>query len=37
MLVHQAGHAFSRWTGLDPPLAAMAAAAGDELARRDLS
>jgi shikimate dehydrogenase len=34
MLVHQAGHAFSRWTGLEPPLAAMAAAARDELARR---
>jgi shikimate dehydrogenase len=34
MLIHQAGHAFSRWTGLDPPLAAMAAAARDELARR---
>jgi shikimate dehydrogenase len=27
MLVHQAGHAFRTWTGLDPPLAAMDAAA----------
>src|ERR1700676_2534611 len=27
MLVHQAGHAFLTWTGLDPPLAAMDAAA----------
>lgn len=34
MLVHQAAHAFSRWTGHEPPLAAMAAAARDELARR---
>ncbi|MEY2570622.1 MAG: shikimate dehydrogenase [Acidimicrobiaceae bacterium] len=23
MLVHQAGHSFKRWTGVDPPLAAM--------------
>jgi shikimate dehydrogenase len=34
MLVHQAGHAFSGWTGLDPPLAGMATAAREELARR---
>jgi shikimate dehydrogenase len=27
MLVHQAGHAFRAWTGLDPPLAAMDGAA----------
>jgi shikimate dehydrogenase len=27
MLVHQAGHAFRAWTGLDPPLASMDAAA----------
>ena len=27
MLVHQAGHAFRAWTGLDPPLGAMEAAA----------
>jgi shikimate dehydrogenase len=27
MLVHQAGHAFRRWTGDEPPLEAMAAAA----------
>jgi shikimate dehydrogenase len=34
MLVHQAGHAFRRWTGQDPPLAVMAAAARSELDRR---
>lgn len=28
MLVHQAGHQVRAWTGLEPPLAAMAAAAG---------
>lgn len=33
MLVHQAGAAFRLWTGADPPLAAMAAAAGRELVR----
>jgi shikimate dehydrogenase len=27
MLVHQAGHAFRAWTGVEPPLAAMEAAA----------
>jgi shikimate dehydrogenase len=27
MLVHQAGHAFRRWTGEEPPIEAMAAAA----------
>lgn len=27
MLVHQAAHAFRRWTGLEPPVAVMAAAA----------
>lgn len=31
MLVHQAGHAFRRFTGEDPPLAAMSAAALAEL------
>jgi shikimate dehydrogenase len=34
MLIHQAAHAFRRWTGEDPPLAAMSAAAVAELARR---
>jgi shikimate dehydrogenase len=34
MLVHQAAHQFRRWTGLEPPLAAMRAAALDELAAR---
>jgi shikimate dehydrogenase len=34
MLVHQAAHAFRRWTGDDPPVAAMAAAASAELDRR---
>jgi len=34
MLVHQAAHAFARWTGADAPVAAMAAAARDELDRR---
>lgn len=33
MLVHQAGHAFRRWTNLDPPLAAMSAAVLAEVAR----
>jgi shikimate dehydrogenase len=32
MLVHQAGHAFGAWTGLDPPLAVMEAAARGALA-----
>ena len=34
MLIHQAAHAFRRWTGEDPPLEAMSAAAMAELARR---
>jgi shikimate dehydrogenase len=34
MLVHQAAHAFRRWTGLEPPIDAMAGAARRELARR---
>lgn len=34
MLIHQAAHAFRRWTGEDPPLAVMSAAATAELARR---
>lgn len=33
MLVHQAGHAFRRWTKLEPPLAAMSAAVIAEVAR----
>ena len=33
MLIHQAAHAFCLWTGEDPPLAAMSAAALAELAR----
>ena len=33
MLIHQAGHAFRRWTGEDPPLEAMSAAAVVELTR----
>jgi len=37
MLVHQAAHAFRRWTGEDPPLDAMTAATRRELARRALS
>ena len=35
MLIHQAAHAFRLWTGEDPPLAAMSAAAMRELAHRD--
>jgi shikimate dehydrogenase len=35
MLVHQAGHAFRLWTGLEPPIQAMTAAAHAELASRD--
>jgi shikimate dehydrogenase len=34
MLVHQAAHAFVRWTGAEAPVAAMAAAARAELDRR---
>jgi shikimate dehydrogenase len=34
MLVHQAAHAFRRWTGEDAPVAAMADAAAAALARR---
>jgi shikimate dehydrogenase len=34
MLVHQAAHAFRRWTGEEPPVAAMREAAARELARR---
>lgn len=33
MLIHQAAHAFRLWTGEDPPLAVMSAAALRELAR----
>lgn len=34
MLVHQAAHAFHRWTGCDAPIDAMTAATRAELARR---
>ncbi len=34
MLVHQAAHAFRRWTGESPPIEAMREAAVVELARR---
>jgi shikimate dehydrogenase len=34
MLIHQAAHAFRRWTGEDPPVEVMSAAATAELARR---
>ena len=34
MLVHQAAHAFGRWTGAEAPVAAMAGAARAELERR---
>jgi shikimate dehydrogenase len=34
MLIHQAAHAFRRWTGEDAPLEAMSAAAVAELTRR---
>ena len=34
MLIHQAAHAFRLWTGEDPPLELMSAAALAELARR---
>ena len=35
MLVHQAAHQLTRWTGLAAPIGAMRAAAEAELARRD--
>jgi shikimate 5-dehydrogenase len=34
MLVHQAAHAFARWTGEAPPLREMATAIRHELGRR---
>jgi len=34
MLIHQAAHAFRHWTGEDPPVEVMSAAATAELARR---
>ena len=34
MLVHQAAHAYRRWTGGDPPIDAMTTAARHVLARR---
>ena len=34
MLVHQAAHALRRWTGAEPPVVAMTAAATAELGRR---
>src|SRR5205823_3687271 len=34
MLIHQAAHAFRAWTGEDPPLEVMSAAALSELGRR---
>jgi shikimate dehydrogenase len=34
MLIHQAAHAFRLWTGEDPPVEVMSAAATAELARR---
>jgi shikimate dehydrogenase len=37
MLVHQAAHAFARWTGEAPPLREMATAIRHELGRRALS
>lgn len=36
MLIHQAGHAFAAWTGLDAPIAAMRTGALDALAERAL-
>jgi shikimate dehydrogenase len=35
MLVHQAAHAFVRWTGVEAPIEAMAAAARAGLAPRE--
>lgn len=35
MLIHQAAHAFRLWTGEDPPLEVMSAAALADLAQRD--
>jgi shikimate dehydrogenase len=35
LLVHQAGHSFRRWTGVDPPLSAMRAAAARALLESD--
>ena len=35
MLIHQAAHAFRLWTGEDPPLEVMSAAALADLALRD--
>jgi shikimate dehydrogenase len=37
MLVHQAGHAFTRWTGQAPPLREMTTAIRRELDRRAAS
>jgi shikimate dehydrogenase len=36
MLIHQAAHAFMLWTGQDPPLAVMSAAALSTMARSDV-
>lgn len=36
MLIHQAAHAFRHWTGQEPPLPAMSAAALGSMARLDL-
>lgn len=36
MLIHQAAHAFRHWTGQEPPLPAMSAAALSSMARSDL-
>ncbi|MDQ1373419.1 MAG: shikimate dehydrogenase [Actinomycetota bacterium] len=36
MLIHQAAHAFRHWTGQEPPLPAMSAAALASMARADL-
>ena len=37
MLVHQAAHAYRRWTGEDPPIAAMTTAARHALGRRTMA
>lgn len=37
MLVHQAAHAYRRWTGGDPPIAAMTTAARHALGRRTMA